>query len=161
MLERLYHLWFFHPSENYPNRSEDFVDDTYNVIYFGSAALNLWCSFFNPEPVLLNMMLDKLRSWKLTNAQRYLFYNSIFYLCCLLSSNGFFPIQSQSTKLNLRRSLYSKNITHVRIPSSPCWNISTLLSCMAVLKSLIPLFFKIMVSMCWESKREREKNQSF
>lgn len=37
MLKRLY------PSEKYPIKREDFVDDTYNVIYFSSAALNWLC----------------------------------------------------------------------------------------------------------------------
>lgn len=95
----------------------------------------------------------------LLKLKTYLFYNNHSCLSRLFSRNGNFSIQIRalSTKLNLKRSLYSKNIPLVRSSSSPCGNdVSSLLSCMAFLKFLISLFLQIMVSMCWERKRERK-----
>lgn len=88
------------------------------------------------------------------------FYNIHSCLCCLLSRNGNVSIQIQalSTKLNLRGSLYSKNIALVRIPSSPCRNCflpSVLHRCLEVLDILI--FPNNSQYVLREKKKERKR----
>lgn len=97
------------------------------------------------ELIWLNMMWDKLRNypsifvryWKLTTTQKFLIHSS---LCRLLSRNGsFFSIQIHglSTKFDLKRSISSKKIALVRIPSSPCRNYISSHGCLEVLDILI------------------------